>query len=225
LVTQGATLPLEQRNELRAKSSGDDILLRLLEYYAPLWLAGLLGAGIMAAVMASDSQILALSTMFSEDIFAFYEGKERFGEKAQVVTARVFVIALTVVAYAIALKFPQPIFDLAVQYAFSGYSAMMPLLVGALFWKRSTKWGALASALWAASSVIAVAVFQSVVTTPKVFWSIGGVEVLARTQGGTAVFGLLPVVPMVIVSALLMVVVSLMTEKPGKATINRYFSH
>jgi hypothetical protein len=39
------------------------------------------------------------------------------------------------------------------------------------------------------------------------------------------VFGLLPVVPMVIVSALLMVVVSLMTEKPGKATINRYFSH
>ena len=33
---------------------------------------GLLGAGIMAAVMASDSQILALSTMFTEDVFAFY---------------------------------------------------------------------------------------------------------------------------------------------------------
>jgi SSS family solute:Na+ symporter len=161
--------------------------------------------------------------MFSEDIFAFYEGKERFGERAQVVTARVFVIALTVIAYAIALKFPQPIFDLAVQYAFSGYSAMMPLLIAALFWKRSTKWGALASTLWAAASVAAVAVFQSVVTTPKVVWSIGGVEVLARTPAGTAVFGLLPVVPMVIVSALLMIVVSLMTRKPNEAAINRYF--
>ena len=47
--------------------------------YAPLWLTGILGAGILAAVMASDSQILALSTMFTEDIFAFYGGKARFG--------------------------------------------------------------------------------------------------------------------------------------------------
>ena len=223
LASQGATLAPEQRNELRAKSAGDDILLRLLEHYAPLWLAGLLGAGIMAAVMASDSQILALSTMFSEDIFAFYEGKERFGERAQVMTGRVFVIALTIIAYAIALKFPQPIFDLAVQYAFSGYSAMMPLLVAALFWKRSTKWGALASTLWAAASVAAVAVFQSTVTTPQVVWSIGGVEALTRTPAGTAVFGLLPVVPMVIISALLMIVVSLMTKKPSEKTVSRYF--
>jgi SSS family solute:Na+ symporter len=223
LVSQGAAISPEEQGELRAKSAGDDILLRLLDHYAPLWLAGLLGAGIMAAVMASDSQILALSTMFSEDIFAFYGGKQRFGERAQVVTARVFVIALTVIAYAIALKFPQPIFDLAVQYAFSGYSAMMPLLVGALFWKRSTKWGALASALWAAASVIAIAIFQRIVTTPKVVWSIGGVEVLARTPAGTSVFGLLPVVPMVIVSALLMIVVSLMTKRPSEKTVSRYF--
>lgn len=223
LATPSAALTPEQRNELRAKSAGDDILLRLLEHYAPLWLAGLLGAGIMAAVMASDSQILALSTMFSEDIFAFYEGKERFGERAQVVTGRIFVIALTIIAYSIALRFPQPIFDLAVQYAFSGYSAMMPLLVGALFWKRSTKWGALAVTLWTAASVIAVAVFQSIVTTPKVVWTIGGVEALARTPAGTAVFGLLPVVPMVIISSLLMIVVSLMTKRPSEATVSRYF--
>src|SRR5262249_51314397 len=223
LAEEGAALSPKEIGELRAKSAGDDILLRLLDHYAPLWLAGLLGAGIMAAVMASDSQILALSTMFSEDVFAFYGGRERVCEKAQVLTGRGFVIALTLIAYAIALKFPQPIFDLAVQYAFSGYSAMMPLLVAALFWKRSTKWGALASALWAAGSVTAVAVFQSIVTTPKVIWSIGGVEALARTAAGTAVFGLLPVVPMVIISALLMIVVSLMTKQPSEKAISRYF--
>src|SRR4030095_77489 len=160
LADHNSVLSPEERARLRQAAAGDDVIVLLLNHYAPVWLAGLLGAGIMAAVMASDSQILALSTMFSEDIFAFYGGKERFGERAQVVTARFFVIALTVIAYAIALKFPQPIFDLAVQYAFSGYSAMMPLLVAALFWKRSTKWGALASTLWAAASVAAVAVFQ-----------------------------------------------------------------
>jgi Na+/proline symporter len=100
---------------------------------------------------------------------------------------------------------------------------MMPLMAGALFWKRSTKWGAVAVTLWVAASVIAIAVFQSVVTTPKVVWSIGGVEVLTRTPAGTAVFGLLPVVPMVIISSLLMIVVSLMTTRPSEATVSRYF--
>jgi solute:Na+ symporter, SSS family len=224
LATEGPSLSPEVRNQLRAKSAGDDILLRLLEYYAPLWLAGLLGAGIMAAVMASDSQILALSTMFSEDVFAYYEGVEKFGENAQVITARIFVIILTIIAYTLALKFPQPIFDLAVQYAFSGYAALMPLLVGALFWRRSTKWGALAVTLWAAGSVIAVAIFQSLYATPRVVWTIGGYEALARTPAGTAIFGLMPVVPMVIVSSLLMVIVSLFTAKPKESTIARYFT-
>ena len=64
-------------------------MLRLVEHYAPMWLVGLLGAAVMAAVMASDSQILALSTMFTEDVFAYYEGTARFGEHVQVQTGRV----------------------------------------------------------------------------------------------------------------------------------------
>jgi solute:Na+ symporter, SSS family len=230
LATQGAQLSPAERDELRQKMSGDDVLLLMLERYAPLWLAGLLGAGVMAAVMASDSQILALSTMFTEDVFAFYEGKARFGEAAQVHTGRLFVILLTVIAYIVALQAPQTIFDLAVQYAFSGYSSLFPLMVAALFWKGSTKWGALASTVWTALAVAAVAVFQYVVPTPApgppvVFWSVGGLEVLSRTAGGTAVFGFMPVVPMVIISALLMIVVSRLTAKPGQTTIDRYFLH
>jgi hypothetical protein len=52
---------------------------------------------------------------------------------------------------------------------------------------------------------------------------LGGTEVLSRTPGGTAVFGFMPVVPMVIVSALLMWVVSLLTKKPSQSTLARYF--
>ena len=65
---QEVTVAPEQAAALRQTAAGDDVILLMLGYYAPLWLAGLLGAGIMAAVMASDSQILALSTMFTRDV-------------------------------------------------------------------------------------------------------------------------------------------------------------
>ena len=189
-----------ERTALRRAAAGDDVILVMLERYAPIWLAGLLGAGIMAAVMASDSQILALSTMFTEDVFAFYGGRERFGEAIQVQTGRLFVVLLTVMAYVIALQVPQSIFDLAVQFAFSGYASLSPLLFAALFWPRSTKWGALAVTLWSAFAVIYT----------------------ARVPGALAWGGLMPVVPMTFISYALMAVVSLVTPPPSPETIARY---
>jgi Na+/proline symporter len=85
----------------------------------------------MAAVMAADSQILALSTMFTEDIFVFYRAHEKFGQKAQVATGRLFIVLVTAGAYFIALTAKASIFDLAVQYSFAGFSAMMPLYAAA----------------------------------------------------------------------------------------------
>lgn len=228
LATKGKAMAPEARDELREKAAGDDVIMLLLQRFAPFWLAGLLGAGIMAAVMASDSQILALSTMFTEDVFAFYGGKKRFGEAVQVQTGRIFIVLITMFAYAVALRAPETIFELAIQYAFSGYAALSPLLVAALFWRGSTKWGALASTVWVAVAVAAVAIFQQVVPAPApgpptLIWSLGGTEVLTRTPGGTAVFGFMPVVPMVLVSALLMIVVSLITTKPRQLTLAKYF--
>ena len=53
--------------------------------------------------------------------------------------------------------------------------------------------------------------------------TLGGLELLARTYGGTTVLGFMPVVPMVIVSTLLMFIVSLLTAKPSGATLQKYF--
>ncbi len=64
------------------------MILRLVQGYAPLWLAALLAAAVMAAVMASDSQILALSTMFTEDVFAYYGGTAAVRRAVQVRTGR-----------------------------------------------------------------------------------------------------------------------------------------
>ena len=232
LATPNPSLTPDDRAKLRAAASGDDVILRLVEGYAPIWLAALLGAAVMAAVMASDSQILALSTMFTEDIFAFYQGTARFGHGMQVMTGRIFVVLVTAVAYVIALRIPQSIFDVATQYAFAGYAALVPLLVAALFWKDSTRWGALATTLWTAAAVIAVAVIQNSIPPPPpgseiTVWSLGDLSVITRGATGTFVMGLLPVVPMTLISGMLMIVVSLATKdfaKPGDATLKRYFA-
>ena len=222
-----AALEPAERDRLRRTASGDDVMLRLVEFYAPVWLVGLLGASVMAAVMASDSQILALSTMFTEDVFTYYGGTARFGPNVQVQTGRLFVVLLTLVAYALALRVPQSIFDLASQFAFAGYSALTPLLVAALFWRRSTKWGALAVVVWVAAGIAAIAAVQVSVPPPAgpptVLWELGGQAVVARAASGLVVLNLLPVVPLTLGSVLLMWLVSLATAQPGERTIARYF--
>jgi SSS family solute:Na+ symporter len=228
----------------------DGVLLRLLDSYTPVWLAGILGAGIISAVMGSDAhQVLALSTMFTKDIFVHYGGREKFGEARSVHFARGFIIVVTVIAYlvALALKAKQGIFEIAIRYAFSGFAAMAPVMIAALFWKRSTKWGALAATFFVAASLAGSAALQgpapraplvlsgsakpSAPVKPKedVLWKIGegpdAIKVLSRAPNGDVRFmgNYMTVVPMVAGSALLMIFFSLVTKPPTPQTISRYF--
>lgn len=209
----------------------DDVIIRLLSSNTNAVLAGILGAGIMACVMASDSQILALSALFTEDIFAYYGGKERFGEKVQVWTGRLFVVIVTVFAYfmALALKNQESIFEIATRFAFSGFAALSPIMLAALFWKRSTKWGALASALWVAFGVLGTWYLYSISADiapkpgkpPAPIPGFG--DMFFRTPTNVTMYGYLPVMPMCLISGALMWVVSLLTPAPSKATIDKYF--
>lgn len=225
------TIAAGQFPGLKAGES-DDVLLRLLSANTEYAVSGLLGAAIMACVMASDSQILALCTMFTEDVFAYYGGKTRFGEKAQVWTGRAFVVGVTVVAYLIAVKLKDQagIFELAIRFAFSGFAALAPVMVAALFWRRSTKWGALAAVLWVAATMIGTFwLFESTLAlAPKpgqppvqIFPALG--NLFLRTPGNVTIYGYLPVMFMVLGSAVVMVVVSLLTRPPSAATIEKYF--
>lgn len=209
----------------------DGVLLHMLRDHAPVWIAGILGAGIISAVMGSDThQVLAVSTMFTKDVFVHYGGKDRYGEKGSVVFARGFILVVTAIAYAVALLTPESIFELAVRFAFSGFAALAPVMVAALFWKRSTKYGALASTLWVALWLVLIWSLQKYSDgfAPKpgqpvveVFPALG--HLFERSVANVTIYGFLPVVPMVIGSAVLIVVVSLLTPAPSRATIARYF--
>jgi len=213
-------------------ADADGILLLMLEKYAPVWLAGILGAGIISAVLGSDAhQVLALSTMFTKDIYQHYGGREKYGEKAAVHFARAFIIIVTLAAYIIALelKAKQGIFEIAIRYAFSGFAALAPVMVAALFWKRSTKWGALAATLFTAACLIYFALLQNFGHPGDVIWQIGqgkdAIKVLFLNPRGDVSFwnGFMTVVPMVFGSAFSMIAVSLLTRAPSAATIAKYF--
>jgi SSS family solute:Na+ symporter len=221
---------LKQRLKVLANSTSDGVMLQMLSTYAPGLLAGILGAAIMACVMASDSQILALSTMWAEDVYHFYGGQS---ETARVWSARAFVVICTIIAYIIALavhKFAN-IFDLAVQYAFSGHASLAPLMLAALFWKRSTKYGALAVTLWVAATLLFATWLQyttqhlapaspalppnSIPNWPGFYREFNRISFTEHR--------FLIVLPMFIGACLLMFFVSLFTKKPSDSTIARYF--
>ncbi len=210
----------------------DDVILRLLTANTGVVVAGFLGAAIMACVMATDSQILALGTMFTKDIVSYYAGAERFSEATVVWTGRAFVVTITVVAYfiALALEDKAGIFELAIRFAFSGFAALAPVMLAALFWKRSTKWGALAAALWVAGTMAGSWYLyeMSAGLAPKpgqsfvqIFPVLG--DLFLRSPGNVLVYGFLPVMPMVLGSAFFMGIVSLLTKAPSRATLEKYF--
>jgi SSS family solute:Na+ symporter len=210
----------------------DDVILRLLVGNTDIIVAGILGAAIMACVMATDSQIMALSTMFSQDVFAHYGGTKRYGEKMQVWMGRAFVVVIAVISYilALVLEGQKSIFDLAIRFGFSGFAALAPVMLAALFWRRSNKWGALAAVLWVVACMVFMWWLQSYSNgmAPKpgqppvaIFPELG--RLFLRTPSNVTIHGYMPVMFMCIGSALWIFVVSLLTKAPSAATVERFF--
>ncbi len=184
----------------------NSILIRLIEFHAPEILAGLLGAGVLAAVMSSlDSQVLAIGNMFTQDVVSRYGFGGRLGEKQQVLAGRLFVGGLLLVTYLLSLVMSPRIFSLAV-WSFSGFAALLPVAVAALYWRRSTAAGTAAATLTVAGLWL--------------FFFSRGHDVPDYTVMGT---GIMPVAVMLGASALALVVVSLLTRPPSEQTVDRFF--
>ena len=182
------------------------VLVRMIDLYAPGVLAGLLAAGVFAAIMNSfDSQVLAVGTMFTQDIVRHYGFKDRMSERQQILVGRVFMVAVLVVTYLLSLVVDRSIFKLGV-WCFSGFAALFPVLVAALFWRRSTKVGAAAATLAAAGT--------------WVFFVARGWSAADYTIGGT---GILPVAPMVLASVAALVIGSLLSKAPEPERLAIFF--
>ena len=183
------------------------ILVSLILRHAGGLLAGLLAAGVFAAIMSSlDSQTLATGTMFTTDIVRHYRFRDPLSERQQVLFGRVFVMGFLAVVLVLSLVTSRSIFSLGV-WSLSGYAALFPLVVGALYWRRSTGAGAMAAIL-----------------TVAVLW----VVFLIRSLGVSGEYtvagsGLMPVAVMFVGACLSFVTVSLVTRPPDDAVVDKFF--
>jgi SSS family solute:Na+ symporter len=175
------------------------------------YLTGLLIAGVLAAIMSSlDSQFMCLGTMFTKDVVAHHFGDNRFSDGQTIWLARGFIVFIVAISYVLSLFPPPQIFDLGV-WCFSGFAGLFPLVFAALYWRRTTRAGAIASVL--------VTMIAWIVLFTRDMAAKGG-------SGGSEellVFGMMPVALIVAISALTVVMVSLLTQPPATATVQKFF--
>ena len=126
--------------------ASDQIMPLMLGRYSPEWLTGIVMVGALAAFKSTlDSQLLALSSMLTRDIYQRY-WRPQSSLAEQVRVGKFVVIALAVVGLAIALRPPEAILSLAT-HAFSGLAVLFPMLVGAVYGLRWSAGGAMVSVI------------------------------------------------------------------------------
>jgi SSS family solute:Na+ symporter len=167
--------------------------------------AGFLAVGIVSATMSLDSQFLALSSMFTHDIIAKLFGETRFSDRQRIFAGRTMVVAIVATAYILARNAPTTIYELGV-WCFSGFAGLFPLIFAALYWRRVTTAGAIAS----------------IVATLAVWGYL-----FRESHWGANKYlfhGMLPAAAIFAASAVTIVVVSLVTRPPAAEVVSRFFS-
>ncbi|MCI6498163.1 MAG: sodium/proline symporter PutP [Lachnospiraceae bacterium] len=157
--------------------------------------AGVILAGILAATMSTaDSQLLAASSSVSQNIVKEVLVKD-LSAKMSMIIARITLVGIAVIGVIIASNPNSSVFGI-VSFAWAGFGAAFgPVMLMALFWKRSNMYGALAGMV---SGGIMVFVWKF----------------LIRPLGG--LWDIYELLPAFIVSMLFIIIVSLITAAPDK---------
>ena len=207
---------LVAQGELSAPSSNAVLGAMVGNLVESPWLMGLLTAGILAAIMSSlDSQFVCLGSMFTNDIVVHASRRGRFSDIQRVWIGRGFIVAIVAITYIISLFPPPHIFDLAV-WCFSGFAALFPLVFAAIYWRRTTRPGAIACVLVTAATWLLFFIDDIVFRDSSYFSTAAeGEEYL--------VWGMMPVAVICAASVLALVVVSLLTSPMPRETIEKFF--
>lgn len=166
-------------------------------------LAGLILAGILASTMSTaDSQLLAASSSVSEDLLEGVFGI-KLSEKEKIVIARCAVIIISIVGMFLAYNPKSSVFQI-VSFAWAGFGATFgPVMLFALFWKRSNKYGAISGMV---AGGIMIFVWKFVI----------------RPLGGA--WDIYELLPAFIIASLFIIVVSLCTKAPEQEIIDKFDS-
>lgn len=180
---------------LLTQSASESIfILMSTNFFIPIF-AGIVMAGILAAtISSSDSYLLIAASAFSKNI---YQGimKKEATDKEVLYISRLTLIIISVIAMIIALDENSVIFTV-VSFAWAGFGATFgPIMLFSLFWKRVTRSAAIAGMVAGGGMVF--------------IWKL-----LLKPMGG--VWGIYELFPAFVISCIVIVVVTLLSEEPSK---------
>lgn len=163
--------------------------------------AGVVLAGILASTMSTaDSQLLTAASSVSQNLLQDVLHLKLSGKKSMWF-ARLTVVAVAAVGMLLAWNPNSSVFTI-VSFAWAGFGASFgPVVLFALFWKRSNLWGALAGMVSGGAMVF--------------IW-----KYLLKPLGG--VFGIYELLPAFLIACIAIVVVSLLTAAPGKEICDEF---
>ncbi|WP_392552459.1 sodium/proline symporter PutP [Orbus wheelerorum] len=160
------------------------------------WIAGILLAAILAAVMSTLScQLLVCSSAITEDLYrAFFRPKAK--QKELVWVGRMMVLLVAVIAILLAINPNNSVLDL-VSHAWAGFGAAFgPIIIFSVFWRRMTRNGALIGMLVGAFTVLLWIKFE--------WWN------------------LYSLIPGFVFSSVAIIMISLLGKKPENDVLNHF---
>ena len=181
---------------LSTASGAENVFVTLSQGLLPALLAGIVMAGILAAtISSSDSYLLIAASAVSKNL---YEGifKKGATDKQVMRVSRVVLLLIALIGMVIAWDENSVIFNI-VSFAWAGFGATFgPIMLFSLFWKRTTRAGAIAGMITGGAMVF--------------IWNL-----VLSPMGG--IFSIYELLPAFLLSSLVIVIVSLCTRKPDKA--------
>ncbi len=188
-------------DRLLTQSAAESIFIVLSQMMLPSFLCGLVVSGILAASMSSASSYLLITgSSVAENIFRGIFKRDATDNQVLIVS-RITLALVLLFGVAVAWDQNSVIFTV-VSYAWAGLGASFgPLTLFSLYWRRTTKQGAVAGMVVGAVMVLV--------------W-----HNLIKPLGG--VFGIYELLPAFLCSALAIVVVSLLTKRPDDEVLHEF---
>jgi len=200
-VAIGITGRMLYPDALLTRSEAENIFIVMSTKLLPPLFAGIVMAGILAATTSSsDSYLLIASSAVSKNI---YQGilKRDASDKEVMVVSRITLLVIAILGIIIALDEESVIFKV-VSFAWAGFGATFgPIMLFSLFWKRTTRSGAIAGMLAGGISVFV--------------WNL-----LIRRLGG--IFDIYELLPAFVISSVVIFIVSLLTKEPTQDVLNEF---
>ncbi|MBR6106852.1 MAG: sodium/proline symporter [Oscillospiraceae bacterium] len=202
LSANGSIGVLYQQGENKSETVVMEIAMLLSKHgFLAAIVAGLIFAGILACTMStSDSQLLAASSSMSENILKGVFGL-KLSQKASMLVARAVLVVIAVAGVVLAWNPDSSVFQI-VSFAWAGFGATFgPVMLSALFWKRSNKWGAAAGLVVGGAMIF--------------IWKF-----LVRPMGGA--WDIYELLPAFLCAFAAIIIVSLVTGKPADSVQAEY---